>query len=129
MSKTVNKNGVRISQISSIHKAFTKSSGIPADEITRALAADWKAQRDEAMGYEFQFLASVIPLDLTTSGCWLAAKLKAERNADGTPMFSAEYIKELGTLHGRACVGHTRECWKIATKIYQGAVEEKKKAK
>lgn len=129
MSKTVNKNGVRISQISSVHKSFTKSSGIPADEITQALAARWQAQHDEAIGYEFKFLASVIPLDVTTSGSWLAEKMRAERNDDNTPIFSSEDIKERGILHGLACFGHFRDCWKIATSIHQQAVNEKKNGK
>jgi hypothetical protein len=124
MSKTVKKHGVRIAKVSAAHKSFSKASCIPADDITPAVLEDWQRQHAEATG-GFSIFADMIPIDLTYSGCWLGAKLRAVVNDnDGKRVFDEDAIRSIGLTHGRMCAGNWKDGWKIAAKLYAAALEE-----
>jgi hypothetical protein len=122
MSTTVNKHGVRIAKVSAAHKSFSKASCIPADDITPAVLEDWERQHAEATGGSALF-ARMIPIDLTYSGCWLGAKLRAAVN-DGKRVFDEDAIRSLGVTHGRMCAGNWKDGWKIAANLYAAALAE-----
>lgn len=125
MSK-INKHGVNISDVSSIHKSFTKTSGIPADEITPAMAASWEKQRIEALGQEYSFLVGMLPKDIGHAGCWLSEKLRTIVDENGNRVVTEEQVRQMGEILGRMCFGKTKDCWKIANKLYSAVATAKK---
>lgn len=125
MSKTVNKHGVRITQVSTVHKSFSKTSRIPADDITPAVLADWERQRVEAACKHFSLIGNLFIKDVPYSGSWLTAKLRALRDANGERVLDDTAIKSITFTHGRMCFSNNKRCWEFAAKLYDAAVEQK----
>lgn len=124
MSKTVNKHGVRIAQVSAVHKSFSKTSRIPADDITPAVLADWERQRAEATSGRFSLIGNLIIKDVAYSGSWLTAKLRALRDANGERVLHDTAIKSITFTHGRMCFSNNKRCWDFAAKLYDAEVPQ-----
>ena len=128
--KKVNRHGVHISDVSSVHESFGKNSFIPSDDITLERVKAWKLARKEALKTLPSFMAQQIPMDCTYASLWLAEKLMSLHKEDGTRAVKDEKIDELSFAIGQLGRGRSKECWKVAVKWWnraQRTMEKKKK--
>lgn len=123
MSKRFNCHGVNIRDVSTVHKSFSKASGIPADEITPELVADWKRQTAEAMGplAAMPGFCRLIPIDATYAGCWLGYKMRSLTTDKGERAFDDMRIENIIFNLGRNAVGNYKSSWKNAMTAWNGA--------
>jgi hypothetical protein len=127
MATKINVHGVPIHEVSSAHKSFGKSSGIPANDITREMAAAWKAQRERDMNDMpmVRLLGRIVPLDLFCANTWLAEKLRSLTTADGKRAVSDEDIDALKFALGRQAFGDAgKGCWRRAVALWKGAQKD-----
>jgi hypothetical protein len=118
---TTNKHGVHISLVSSVHTSFGKHSGIPSEGVTPDAVANWKRQRDSALGPLARVFGDMMPLDVTYAGCWLAPRLRTIRK-HGKRVYTDEGIERLLQQLGRPAVNDGgRTAWRNAVAVWSQA--------
>lgn len=114
MGKTVNKHGVHLKDITSVHKSVTKKNRIPFDDITKEQLATWKrvdeeTRRNSPLG---TISSSLVPIDVTYSGMWLGEKLR-ELGVD------EERISTINFNLGRRALLKRNEIWADAQSVVE----------
>lgn len=110
-----NTHGVRIGEISSVHKTFEESA-IP-DDITPEDVADWKVQIKESEAKE-DLIGYRRPLDVSMCKCWYASRARRLVDKDGKRRVSDAHIEETVKRISREGFYDPKGTWKWASMIF-----------